>query len=204
MTRRLPIALGVLLAAAGLLEFTAAPAAAATTLFVATNGSDSWSGTRETPNAEGTDGPLASMARARDAIRALKAAGQLSAPVRVLVRGGVYYLDETLAFGPEDSGSEGLVISYEAFPGERPELVGGRRIEGFQPGKEDGSRVFGGYDFRPASTRGELVPQTRSPFRYAASATDVRFSCQVRRRVSNGFRPHRPRAGGDGFVNQQG
>jgi hypothetical protein len=106
---------------------------AATTLFVATNGSDSWSGTRETPNAEGTDGPLASVARARDAIRALKAAGQLSAPVRVLVRGGVYYLDETLTFGPEDSGSEGSVISYEAFPGERPELVGGRRIEGFQP-----------------------------------------------------------------------
>ena len=51
------------------------------TLYVATDGNDAWSGTLKAPNAIGTDGPFATLARVRDAIRALKAKGARSAPV---------------------------------------------------------------------------------------------------------------------------
>ncbi len=123
---------GLLITIAGVL--TLAPeASAATTFFIATNGNDAWSGKLASPNAAGDDGPLATLAGARDAIRALKAAGPLAEPVRVQIREGVYCITETLTFGADDSGGENATISYEAYPGETPELAGGRRIEGFQP-----------------------------------------------------------------------
>jgi len=43
-------------------------------LFVATNGNDAWSGKLSEPNADNTDGPFATLERARDAIRALNQA----------------------------------------------------------------------------------------------------------------------------------
>ena len=41
-------------------------------LYVSTDGSDDWSGSLPEPNAKGTDGPCASLKRARDAVRKLK------------------------------------------------------------------------------------------------------------------------------------
>jgi len=41
-------------------------------LYVATNGNDAWSGKSRTPNAANTDGPFATLERARDEIRKLK------------------------------------------------------------------------------------------------------------------------------------
>ncbi len=99
-------------------------------LYVAPGGNDAWSGRLAEPSAAGDDGPFATLARARDAVRELKADG---APVKVQLRGGVYFVDETIRFGPEDSGSEDAPVVYEAYPGERPELVGGRPVTGLQP-----------------------------------------------------------------------
>ena len=45
---------------------------AAAELYVATDGKDAWSGRLATPNARQTDGPLATLARARDAVRAIR------------------------------------------------------------------------------------------------------------------------------------
>ena len=70
------------------------------TWHVATNGNDTWSGTLAEPNTGGTDGPFASLARARDAIRALRAAsgGLPAGGVEVVVQGGEYPLAEPLAW----------------------------------------------------------------------------------------------------------
>src|SRR3990167_5630163 len=87
-------------------------------LYVATNGNDAWSGTLKEPNAARTDGPLASLARARDAIRALKAAGRFTAPVTVSVRGGTHFLTEPLVLTPQDSGTADRPITYRAYPSE--------------------------------------------------------------------------------------
>ena len=52
------IAIGLLASVCGAAEF-----------YVATNGNDRWSGRFPEPNADRSDGPLASLAAARDAVR---------------------------------------------------------------------------------------------------------------------------------------
>jgi len=102
--------------------------------YVATNGDDAWSGRIAEPNAEGTDGPFASLTAARDAIRRRKKEGALQQPLTVLLRGGVYRLTEPLVFTPEDSGTEQGPITYAAYPGEKPILSGGRPLTGWRKG----------------------------------------------------------------------
>ena len=73
--------------------------------YVAVDGNDDWSGKLPAANAERADGPFASIAKARDAIRKLKAdQGTLRQPVNVQVRAGTYYISKTIALVPEDSG----------------------------------------------------------------------------------------------------
>lgn len=102
------------------------------TLYIAPNGNDAWSGALAEPNAARTDGPLTTVTGARDILRAKKAAGKLTAPATVQVRGGTYAITEAIVFGPEDSGTEAAPITYEAYPGEQPVIDGGRRITGWR------------------------------------------------------------------------
>ena len=64
-------------------------------------------------------------------MRALKREG-LTQPVTVLIRGGVYDLKETLAFTQADSGTAACPITYQAHPGERVVLRGGRPVRGWR------------------------------------------------------------------------
>ena len=114
----------------------AASQAGAATLYMSPRGHDTWTGAIERPNAEGTDGPLASLTGARDAIRRLKAAGDLAEPVRVIVADGVYTLPEVVKFAPQDSGSAHAPITYEAAPRAHPVFTGGRQITGFRRTRE--------------------------------------------------------------------
>ena len=91
-------------------------------LYVSPDGSDAWSGALVEPTPDGADGPLATLERARDALRGRGGGG------RVLLRGGTYRLAEPLTLGPSDSG-----VTYAAFPGETPVVSGGRAITGWQP-----------------------------------------------------------------------
>jgi len=102
-------------------------------LYVAPDGRDTWSGRLEHARADGTDGPLASLQGARDAIRRLKTDGPLSEPVRVVIGEGTYFLAAPVVFTPQDSGTAACPITYEAAPGARPLFTGGRRITGFRP-----------------------------------------------------------------------
>jgi len=103
------------------------------TFYVATDGDDAWSGQLSAPNAAGTDGPYATLSRARDAIRELKATTGLQQRVNVLIRGGTYYLPEPLSLGPQDSGTEQCPIRYRAYRREKPVLCGGKIITGWRP-----------------------------------------------------------------------
>jgi len=105
--------------------------------FVAPAGNDAWSGHLPRPNRRGTDGPFATLTRARDAVRTLREQEVvlLGSPT-VHVRDGVYRLDEPLIFGPEDSAASDAPVVYAAYPGEKPILSGGRRIVGWQKPKE--------------------------------------------------------------------
>lgn len=101
--------------------------------YVATNGRDDWSGRLAAPNTAHTDGPFATLTRARDAVRSLKVASGAAQPIRVLVRGGTYFLQEPVVFGPEDSGTPNAPITYAGYPGEKPVLSGGLPIKGWKP-----------------------------------------------------------------------
>ncbi|MBN1489858.1 MAG: right-handed parallel beta-helix repeat-containing protein, partial [Phycisphaerae bacterium] len=109
-----------------------AAGAAGATFHVAPDGNDAWTGTLAEANADRTDGPLATLTGARDAIRRLKAGGPLTEPVRVLVAEGRYAITESILFEPQDSGTEACPVSYEAAAGAKPIIDGGRRITGLQ------------------------------------------------------------------------
>jgi len=104
----------------------------AMSLYVSPGGSDSWSGKLARPNNERTDGPLASLAGARDRIRQLRLIARIPEPIRVIIADGRYTLSEPFVLGPQDSGTGQLSVSYEAAAGARPVFTGGRTITGFK------------------------------------------------------------------------
>lgn len=113
---------------------TVALSAGAATFHVAPEGNDAWSGTQARPNAARSDGPKATLAGARDAVRALKARGPLTEPVTILVADGRYVLNAPVEFTAADSGTEAAPITYAAAPGARPVFSGGTRITGWKRG----------------------------------------------------------------------
>ena len=115
--------------------------------FLSPNGSDKWSGRLAEPNAQGSDGPFASLERARDAVRILKKTK--SDDITVLIRGGTYQLDETVVFGLEDSGDENRTITYAAYPEETPVFSSGNEIKGWK-------KVNGRLPGLPAAAQGKI------------------------------------------------
>ncbi len=103
--------------------------------YVSPQGNDAWSGTLAEPNAAGDDGPFATIARAQRAVREARRGKQAALGARVVIRGGVYRLREPIVFRPEDSGTAEAPVIYEAYPGERPVLSGGRVISGWRKGE---------------------------------------------------------------------
>lgn len=99
--------------------------------YVSVNGDDGWSGVAPVTDAISSDGPFATLSRARDAVRELK---QKSPDKNVVVhiRGGRYQLDETVVFGLEDSGQGSTTVTYEAYPGETPVFSSGQEISGWK------------------------------------------------------------------------
>ena len=136
---------------------------------VATTGNDVWSGVLPAPNAAGTDGPFATLARARDAVRGLKAEGTRQGPIVVMVRGGTYHLAEPLRLGPEDSGTAEQPIIYCPWPGEEVTLSGGRPITDWHKGEgklwvADLPDVKAGkWHFRQLFVGGERQIRARTP-----------------------------------------
>ncbi|MCR4413125.1 MAG: hypothetical protein NUV77_11955, partial [Thermoguttaceae bacterium] len=111
-----------------ILWLLAARAAMSADYYVAPDGSDAAPGTREKP--------FATIARAQKAVRELKARQDRKGPIVVELRGGFYELAEPIVFEPGDSGTAASPVIYQAAPGERPILSGGRRIGGWKVGPD--------------------------------------------------------------------
>jgi hypothetical protein len=106
-------------------------AESSTVLYVSPQGKDKFSGTLAQINADQTDGPLGTLAGARDKVRELKSSGQLDGTVTVYLRGGKYLLDQPVIFTAEDSAP----VTYTSYPGEQAIIDGGRQITGWKPTK---------------------------------------------------------------------
>lgn len=109
-----------------LLTICCSPLMAAVEFHVAPTGDDGNPGTLERP--------FATVERARDAVRELRAAGPVEGSVTITLRGGIHALPRTLRLEAEDSGTAEAPVVIRAYEGERPVLSGGRTITGFVPG----------------------------------------------------------------------
>ena len=118
----------------------AADSTAKADFFVSPKGDDRWSGRLADPG-DG-DGPFATVARAREAVRTLRKAQKEPRTVRVVLRGGTYYLDRPMEFGPEDSGTERAPVVYAAASGENVAVSGGRPIVGGRWGEANGRKAW--------------------------------------------------------------
>ena len=132
-------------------------------------GNDHWSGRLASPNPNATDGPLASLAGARDAVRQLRKTGQGKTTIRVQFANGLYRLGAPVEFSNDDGGAADAPVIYEAAPGAHPILSGGRRIEGWKPGP-DGSWTAqipdvaaGRWYFEQLFVNGRRATRARSP-----------------------------------------
>ncbi|MDD4101679.1 MAG: right-handed parallel beta-helix repeat-containing protein, partial [Kiritimatiellae bacterium] len=83
--------------------------------------------------ADGTAGaPFATLDRARIAVRDLHLRDpRRDRPIVVRVRGGIYHLESTLTFTPEDSGTHSAPVVYEAATDEEPILSAGTPVSGW-------------------------------------------------------------------------
>jgi parallel beta-helix repeat protein len=137
------------------------------TLYVATDGNDSWSGRPAAPNDKGTDGPFRTLVRARDAIREIKKNGAaLSGPLTVRVRGGTYSLGEPFQLTKDDSGTREHPITYAANPGEQVIISGGTPITGFRAASVNGVKMLAAptdRTFHQLFVNGVRRPRTRLP-----------------------------------------
>jgi hypothetical protein len=101
-------------------------------IYMSPQGNDAWNGSRPEATPGGDDGPLATLAHARDVARARRvAAGDHPPAVTIWLRGGTYYLDKTLTFTSDDSGTAEAPVTWRAMPGEQPIVSGGRPISGW-------------------------------------------------------------------------
>ena len=112
--------------------------------YVSVNGNDRWSGTLPAPNRAGTDGPFATLPRARNAVRRLRRSqgGVLKQPVTILVRKGTYFLTEPFVLTAQDSGTPACPVAYAAYRGEKPVISGGRPITDWKTVKVNGKRAW--------------------------------------------------------------
>lgn len=84
--------------------------------FVSLNGNDQWSGLLANPNDNGSDGPFASLTRARDAVRKIRLMDNRTDGRSVVwVRGGVYRYKDPFLLTAEDSGTERSPVEYRAW-----------------------------------------------------------------------------------------
>lgn len=79
-------------------------------VYVSTLGNDRNPGTKEKP--------FASIKKAQENVR------KMSGPIVVYLRGGTYYLKETMVFTPADSRKPGAEVIYKTYPGEKVIISG--------------------------------------------------------------------------------
>ncbi len=130
------------------------------TLYVAVNGDDFWSGRLPRANAQMTDGPFATLQAACKASRTLGTKKRK----KIIIHQGQYFFDEPLVLTDRDAG-----LSIESAPGAKVYIYGGRKVIGW---KKDGEEFYsaelpgvksGSWDFRALVVNGRFCPRARLP-----------------------------------------
>jgi hypothetical protein len=126
----------------------------ARTFFVSPAGNDGSPGSKAKP--------FATLSRAQAAARQAKG----SSPVTIYLRGGAYYLPETLVFIPEDSGTANAPVTWRPWRDEQPVISGGAKLELRWEAVRDGilkARVPAGFTTDQLFINGERQILARYP-----------------------------------------
>ncbi|MEX1049489.1 MAG: right-handed parallel beta-helix repeat-containing protein [Akkermansiaceae bacterium] len=110
-----------------------AASAHAADIYVSPDGDDAWSGALPDPDDAKTDGPVATLGRARDLVRKRVREAQAEGAIHVFLRGGNYWLEKPVAMGREDSGTAKNPVIWSGFPRETARISGGRPVGPFKP-----------------------------------------------------------------------
>jgi hypothetical protein len=110
---------------------------AATDFYVSVSGRDDWSGREASPDGNG-GGPLATLQRARDVVRQLKAStGLPQGGVTIWIAPGTYSLDTGFVLTNENSGEPNKPIVYRATTEGQVRISGGKAVTGWQTVNDD-------------------------------------------------------------------
>jgi hypothetical protein len=131
--------------------------------YVSLSGNDKWSGTMPEANAQRSDGPFATLARACRQVLLHPTPGS----VTIHLRAGIYEMDEPLRFAPGQADG----VRFAAYPGEKAVLDGGRLIEGWKAGLPGGVTVW----TADLPELGSVLPYFRQLFINGRRATRARF-----------------------------
>ena len=158
--------------------------------YVSTVGNDKWSGKLSEPNEARTDGPFATVNRAKKAVRLIKK--DLYRNIFVLIRGGEYQLSSTEVFTTLDSHYDSFQIVYKAYPSENPIFSSDQKITGWQLAKSVTNL--------PAKAKGKVfvAKMPEMPLGKERFYTLFDNGKLLTRARSNGFEPTKVMTGGDG------
>ncbi len=158
--------------------------------YVSTVGNDQWSGKLSEPNEARTDGPFATVNRAKKAVRLIKK--DMYRNIFVLIRGGEYQLSSTEVFTTLDSHYDSFQIVYKAYPNENPIFSSDQKITGWQLAKSVTNL--------PAKAKGKVfvAKMPEIPLGKERFYTLFDNGKLLTRARSNGFEPTKVMAGGDG------
>ena len=77
--------------------------------------------------------PFGTIKRAQEEVRKLKKEGMTEGGIAVYIRGGRYFIEESILFeGEKDSGVHGAPVVYRSYPGENVRIIGGKEIKNFK------------------------------------------------------------------------
>ncbi|MEV6174697.1 discoidin domain-containing protein [Streptomyces sp. NPDC051954] len=124
--------------------------------------------------------PFKTLEYARDYVREAKK--KVGGDVHVLLKSGTYQLSRTFSLTAQDSGKDGSRIIYEAAPGAKPMISGGKQITGWTPADSTG-KVYkakvSDLDTRQLYVNGELATRARStkdPSGFSKTSTGYTFT----------------------------
>lgn len=131
---------------------------AQTYIYVSPSGNDKWSNLHET--AIGAGGPLATIPAAINKVREHYLRNNSENDFHIILRAGTYHISELIKITEKDQ----FRLSFEAYPGEKPVISAGRKINGWKKSKINGVACWkinlpdvknGNYYFRQLFVNGQ-------------------------------------------------
>ncbi|OFX36352.1 MAG: hypothetical protein A2W90_15030 [Bacteroidetes bacterium GWF2_42_66] len=113
--------------------------------------------------------PVASLNRAIDQLRKLKASEKRTGPLQIIISDGEYFMQEPLVLGPEDSGTTESPLVFKTEENASPVIYGGTKLQPFEKVSQTLWRIKipevaqYGWNFEQLYVNGKRAVRAKSP-----------------------------------------